>query len=188
MATDTTIDPFADPNEPAATPSLPQAQASAASVPGVIEQPVDDDASPYLIMPDGEIVDLHDADALISAYEKIDKIDSQVYAVKAQLKQALGALTEGDKKTRRVAGRTRVAVITMPSGSWNNSKLKEAWNAYPQLRDQYLRIDSVAVKAVEFNKTKSMAVVDNPPLETFIAMVAAAEQPPSGNPSVKIEK
>lgn len=146
------------------------------------------DATPHIIMPDGEAIDATDADALIAAYERIARMNDTVYAVTVQIKQALGAMTEGTAKTRRVAGKSRVAVLTMPGNTWNNSKLKEAYNAYPQLREQYLRIESVAVKAVEFNKTRNMAVVDNPPLETFLSMVASAEQPASGNPSVKVEK
>lgn len=182
QSTDAEIDAlFADSPTAPTLPSSPQATASAAS-----EEAADE--APHLTMPDGEMVDMTDADALITAYERIEKMDATVYAVKTQIKQALAAMTEGDKKTRRVAGKSRVAVVTMPSGSWNNSKLKEAYNSYPQFRDQYLRIESVAVKAVEFNKTRSMAIVDNAPLETFVGMVAAAEQPPSGNPSVKIEK
>lgn len=172
-----------------ATPSLPQAGASAASD-SASESPAADPADevPHIIMPDGEAIDSTDADALIAAYERIAKMNDTVYAVTVQIKQALGAMTEGTAKTRRVAGKSRVAVITMPSNTWNNSKLKEAYNSYPQFRDQYLRIESVAVKATEFNKTKTMTVVDNAPLETFLSMVASAENPPSGNPSVKIEK
>lgn len=158
------------------------------SLPPQAESAAGEAEVPHIIMPDGEAIDATDADALIAAYERIARMNDTVCAVTVQIKQALGAMTEGTAKTRRVAGKSRVAVLMMPGNTWNNSKLKEAWNSYPDLRDQYLRINEVAVKAVEFNKTRNMAVVDNPPLETFLSMVASAEQPASGNPQVKIEK
>ncbi len=173
---------------------LPQAGASeanafdpntAAALANAVDEALE---APHIVMPDGEAIDMADADALITAYERIARMNDTCYAVTVQIKQALAALTDSTAKTRRVAGKERVAVVTMPSATWNNSKLKEAYNAYPLLRDTYLRIESVAVKATEYNKTKSMTVVDNPPLETFLSMVASAEQPPSGNPSVKVEK
>lgn len=167
---------------PAEPLPLPQAKVSAANA--LLENL----EVPHVILPGGEIVELTDADAVIDAYDAIDKLDAQVYATKTRLKQALAEMTEGTAKTRRVAGKRRVAVVTMPDKSWDNGKLKEAYNSFPAIRDQYLRIDRVAVKAVEFNKTRNMAVVDNPPLETFLSMVASAENPPSGNPSVKVEK
>jgi len=177
MSTDAEIDAlFA---ESPTIPLSPQAQGSEATA---------DDSAPHIIMPDGEAIDATDADALIAAYERIARMNDTVYAVTVQLKQALAAMTDSTAKTRRVAGKSRVAVLTMPSPSWNNAKLKEAWNSYPGLRDDYLRIDSVAVKAREFNKAREMTVVDNAPLETFLGMVASAEQPPSGNPTVKVEK
>lgn len=183
-----------DDDTPAATtPSTPASQASAAS-------PTAAAAAPFPLTPgqhepqteielvDGEVIDATDPDAVIDAYEQIEALDRKVYAVKVQLKQALAVLSTGEAKTRRVGGKRRLVVLTMPSAGWNQSVLKEAWNAYPALRDELLRVDAIAVKAREFGKAKETSKPTDPAWEMMRNMIAGAETPPSGNPTVKIEK
>lgn len=152
------------------------------------QAPAEEDLTQSIVMPDGEVVDAEDPDALIDAYERIEAIDLKVYQAKVLLKQALAGLSTGDKKTRRVGGKRRTVVVTMPSPGWSQSLLKEAFNSYPQFRDELLRVDTIGVKARELGKARETSKPTDPAWETFRNMVVGAETPPSGNPSIKIEK
>lgn len=138
----------------------------------------------------GELVNNQDVDALIDAYERIDKHDKEVYAAKRAIKLALAALTTGDAKTRRVRGESgRHAVVSMPDDSWDQSKLKEAWNSYPKYREEFLAIAELRVKMREFKKTLSTASDDEAFLQ-FRRMLFAANKGPSpgATPAIKIEE
>lgn len=133
----------------------------------------------------GEIVDLADVDQMIDAWERLRKHDAEIYAAKATLARALAALTVGDTKARRVQGHRRKAVVEMPGASWDKPLLKEAWNAYPQFRDTYLRIETIAPQLREIKKIRSTSGPKD--FETFKKIVLAAERPATANPSIKVE-
>lgn len=174
----TTQEPATDEwGEPIAAPQALPPQADA-----------NEDLAQSIVMPDGEIVDADDPDSLIDAYERIEAIDSKVYQAKVLLKQALAKLSTGDKKTRRVGGKRRTVVVTMPSPGWSQSLLKEAYNSYPQFRDELLRVDTIGVKARELGKARETSKPTDQAWETFRNMIVGAETPPSGNPTIKIEK
>jgi len=134
----------------------------------------------------GELIDVSDVDALISCFENLKATAEQITYARGLIAQALAAKTESVTKTRRIAGKTRIAKIEMPSVKWDNAKLKEAYHAYPKFRDQYLRIAEVAPDMVQLNKLRNMT--GEPDLETFKKIVLAAERPATGNPSITIEK
>jgi hypothetical protein len=133
----------------------------------------------------GEIVDTSDPDQLIDCFERLKEADAQIFDAKRRVQFALAALTEGDAKTRRVRGRRRRAKIEMPDNGWSQSILKEAYHAYPQFRDELLRIDSVGVKAREFKKAVNETGPDD--WSTFRNMIASAEQPATATPRVTVE-
>jgi hypothetical protein len=155
--------------------------------------PLDDDPLPdtdpgFLLNPLTEaIIPPDDVDQMIDAYQEMKAFGDRLYAAQIAIRTKLAAITEGqtEAKTRRVQGRRRKAKIEMPSPGWDQSILKEAWNAYPQLRDQCLKIDTVGVKAREWKKLAETAGV--PEVETFRDMIKAAVKPPKGVPTIEIE-
>lgn len=148
---------------------------NAAELPTEIENPIDP-----------ELISTTDVDALIDAIEAWTKLDKEIYAAKTMAIRALVALTDSDARTRRIQGRRRKAVIEMPGTNWDNSKLKEAWNSYPQFRDQYLRIAEIAPQLREVNKLRETS--GPPDLECFKSIIESAERQPTRNPTVKIEQ
>jgi len=143
---------------------------------------VDDIISPL----DGEAIEPDDVDGLIDLYEQIDALDERLYTTKLQIREALAAQSEGDKKTRRVAGHRRRAKLTFPSDGWDNSILKEAWESYPQFRDEYLRINKIDPRVREVKKLIDTA--GPPDLTSFRDMVSSAQREATSPPTVKIEK
>jgi hypothetical protein len=133
----------------------------------------------------GEIISRQDIDGLIDAFERIKAVNDVCYATLIQIRVALAALTEGTAKTRRVKGRRRKAKVEMPGDSWDQSQLKEAFNSYPQYRDDVLKIDTIGVKLREYAKLINTAGDES--FTQFRDMVTRANRGPSGTPSVKVE-
>lgn len=146
------------------------------------ENPADDLICPVT----GEVVDETDADALIDCLDRIQKRAREIYAAKELVVLALACMTEGDAKTRRVEGRRRKAKITMPSDSWDQSILKEVWNAYPDHRDRFLRLGTVAVNLREWKKLQNTTAPKD--VDQIKKMLDRANRGATGNPSVRIEQ
>ena len=134
----------------------------------------------------GEIVDCQDIDGLIDMYEELDHVDKQIYGTKLRIREALAKMTEGDAKTRRVRGQRRKAKVTMPSDSWEQSVLKEAWNSYPDFSKEVMSIASLRVRLREFKKLVHTSGNDS--FNTFRDMVSSANNGPTGTPSITIEE
>lgn len=136
----------------------------------------------------GELVELHDVDQLIDCLERVEAHDRLIYSIKSQVKQAIAALADrkDDAKTVRVRGHRRRAKIEFPGTTWDNSKLKEAWHSYPNLRDQALRIEKIAPMLREVNKMRGES--GPPDFEQFKRMILGAEKPSTANPTVTIEE
>ncbi len=135
----------------------------------------------------GEIVDPSDVDQLAEAIQRcsaeLDRLHKWHWLLRSKLAEHA---PDTDTKTRRVRGRRYRVVLTFPDSSWDQSILKEAWNAYPKYRDQLLRIGRIEVKKRELKKVKNES---GPPDWTmFRDMVLRAERPPTSPPSVKIEQ
>lgn len=136
----------------------------------------------------GELLARDDIDALIDSLARVNKRMDELSMLKNQIREAAGELVaSGTGKTRRIQGHRRKAVVEMPDQSWDQSKLKEAWNSYPDLRDQVLKIGTIDVKLVEFKKLASTAAA-TPNVQTFKAMVEGAKKPATALPAVKIEE
>ena len=134
----------------------------------------------------GELVSVNDVDTLIDLLESLKRADEANYAATVQVRRALAAKAPHEKKTERVAGNRRAVKIEHPSKSWDNSKLKEAWNSYPKFRDQYLRISSIEPQLREVDKLRGTTGPAD--LESFKSMVLSAEREPTANARVSIEK
>lgn len=137
----------------------------------------------------GELVELTDVDGLIDVFERVKKAQVELVEplrfAEMTIRRALGNLTQGETRTRRVAGRRRKAVVEMPGDAYDQSVLKEAFNSYPQFRDEYLRIESIAPKLREVKKL--LGTAGPPELMQFRSMVEAANRGPIGTPTVKVE-
>jgi hypothetical protein len=155
----------------------------------IADDPLPDSDPGFLLNPLTEaIIPPDDVDQMIDAYQEMKCFGDRLYAAQIAIRTKLADITKGqtEAKTRRVQGRRRKAKIEMPSPGWDQSILKEAWNAYPQLRDQCLKIDTVGVKAREWKKLAETAGV--PEVETFRDMIKAAVKPPTGAPTITIEE
>lgn len=133
----------------------------------------------------GEIVDTKDIDGLIDSYERICNLDSSLYVAKQRIRESLAALSEGPAKTRRVQGHRRKAKVEMPADSWDQTKLKQIWEMYPDLRGQALKIDSIGVKLTEYKKLVN--TTGTPELEAFRDNVTSANKGPTVLATIKIE-
>ena len=134
----------------------------------------------------GELVSADDVDMLIDLLDSLKKADEANYAAKVQVIRALAAKSPHEKKTERVAGHRRAVKVEHPSKSWDNSKLKEAWNSYPKFREQYLRIGSIEPQLREVDKLRGTSGPAD--LESFKSIVLAAEREPTSNPRITIEQ
>lgn len=134
----------------------------------------------------GEIIDTSTTDGLITALERVNSLDAQVYAAKLAIKQAIALKAQGGTKTQRVAGETRIAKVEFPSDKWNTSALKDAWEKFPQFRGDYLRIAKVDPQLREVKKLAE--TYGTPELEEFKKVVLGANEGPSGSPTITIEK
>lgn len=132
----------------------------------------------------GEILP-RDIDSLVSAFERVSGSIDEMVLFKKQIIRALVAKTTGEGKIRRVRGDLRQVKITMPDHYYTQSILKEAWNSYPKFRNEFLRIDSVAIRKREFKKLQKTA--GQPDLENFKKMIESADVGPSGTPRVEID-
>lgn len=135
----------------------------------------------------GEIVEAGDADQLIDAWDRLKEMEAACRDFKTALATALCALTtDFETKTRRVRGQRRRAKIEMPDSSWEQSRLKEAWFAYPQYRDEFLTIATLRPKLLEVKKM--LSEVGGLEFETFKKLLLSADLGPRGLPSVTVEE
>lgn len=136
----------------------------------------------------GEIVNTTDPDALIDALETARVHEAAMTHFKRQLSFALVCLmpADSDAKTRRVRGSRRRAKITMPDDSWDNSTLKTAWNDYPHLREQYLRIGRIDVQLREYKKLVNESGPQD--FEAFKKIILSANRGPTATPTITIEE
>lgn len=135
----------------------------------------------------GEIVDPKDVDQLAEALQRcsaeLDRLHRWHWVLRKHIAEHA---PDSDTKTRRVRGRRYRLVLTYPDSCWDQSILKEAWNAYPQYRDQLLRIERIAVKKRELRKARNES--GPPDWELFRKMILDAERPSNAPPTVKIEE
>jgi len=134
----------------------------------------------------GECAAIDDADELIGLYAALDSADKKIYAAKLKIRQALSQLTEGDRKTRRVAGQTRTAKLTYPDVDWDQSILREIYESYPQHRDTYLRISSL--RPLKREVAKLQGTSGPPDLNTVRDMFTTAARESHRPPTVTVEK
>ena len=131
-----------------------------------------------------------DVDALITLHEKMKTYRDQSRDTMLEIEEILFRMTEdGDDAqlvTRRLKGKTRTMIISLASVSWEQSILLEAWNSYPKLRNDTLKINTIGVKAKEYKKMTG--TTGDKAYTQFKKMITAADRDRTGKPSFKIEK
>lgn len=134
----------------------------------------------------GEILDRKDADALIASFERADRTYKKLAEQRRQIAFALAALTSGETRTRRVRGPVRQAKVEMPEQAYSQPILKEAWNSFPVLSREYLRIGVIDVQRREVAK---LAGTSGPPdFEQFKRMLKSAECHSDAAPRITVEE
>ncbi len=121
-----------------------------------------------------ELVDLNDIDSVIQGCVDIKEIIADAKDFDAMLRERAVEFTTGDKQTRRIRGKKLQAKIVMGTVRPVNAILKEAWQAYPQFRDGFLKISSISMQKRETKKLVDL-VTDDKAFESFASMVLAAE-------------
>jgi len=135
----------------------------------------------------GNTVSADDVDGMWEMYSQLSAIDKQIYAVLCKIRRAVGALTEGTAKTRRVKGKQYTVKVEMPDEKWNSAALKQAWHMFPQYRDKYLRIAKVDPQLREVRKLANMVSTEED-WNSFRDMITGAKEEASGDPRITIEE
>lgn len=144
------------------------------------------DNLPRLDPTTGEAIDPLNADQLVDGLERIKERMKRLGAVKAQFEEAIALLAKCDARTERVAGERRQVKLEWPGKQFNRPGLKALWYAAPTFREQYLRIESVGVQLVEYDKLLRTSGTEE--LEKFKSSIIQLEQPNVGKPTITIER
>lgn len=136
----------------------------------------------------GEIYDDAPVDRLVELYLYAKNMRQQFSDFEDSLRRKMGSMAEGNAKTRRLAGETRLVKIEMPSDRWSNSILKPLWldERFDLFRDDYLRIDTIAPQLTEVKKL--MSTTCQGLLATFRDEIARARLPATAAPVITVEK
>lgn len=141
----------------------------------------------------GELASTDHPDDLADMVERLrNHLKDDVVPILYQAEIALANMADrgesGTTRTCRVQGKRRKVKIVFPPTHWDQSQLKEAFNSFPKIRDNYLKVTELRPIIKEVSKLLGTTVRDNPPLETFRKMVAHAACEPRGKPYVTIEE
>ncbi len=169
------------------------AETNAAGLAGLMNGQPDDDriTNPddrILIDPvDGRLIEADDADALIESLETADAANATLQSWRGNLKRRLANMRpETDTKTQRVRGKTRTVKIVNQSDYISSPILESAWNAYPQFREEFLKVAGYKIKVREFKK--ALTTAGEPDFNTFCKVVASAVTKNEGVPKITIEE
>lgn len=134
----------------------------------------------------GELLE-DDTDLLWEQYEESAEMIRRLYDFKARLAVRLAAKTTGEAKTRFINRHDQPRIkVEFPSDSFRQDIVREAWNAYPQFREPYLRIATLAVNLVEYKKLINEA--GTPDFMMFRKILMDANQGPKGLPRISLEQ
>jgi hypothetical protein len=157
------------------------ADSSEVAVEGQLETPGE-----FIDPTTGLVVNPSDVDSMVEMYGRVESECRKFYDLKRKIAQAMFERTTGNAKTRRLEGEKHRIRLEKPDDYWDQSILKEIWNSYPKHRDQFLRIDSIAVKLVPYKQLLNTAGPED--LEQVKKMLNRANRGPMGTPRIKIER
>jgi hypothetical protein len=126
-------------------------------------------------------------DQLIDAYQFHANEERMAREFKHKIAALLAAKAprDPDCRTARVRGEQFRAKIEFPADAWGQSKLKEAYNAYPQYRDEFLVIERLKVKLREYDK--AIRETGPEPFQQFVQMLKSANRGPQGPAKITVE-
>lgn len=133
----------------------------------------------------GEVISRKDADALAEAYARLDVIHREMGEALKSIRLAFADLSYGDAKTRRVRGERHRVKLEMPQPNWNQKKLREAWEKWPSLAPEFIRIERFAPKLREVKKIQEEA--GGTDFTAFRKLLLEAEEPSSAPPRISLE-
>lgn len=145
----------------------------------VIIEPIDH----YIIDP--ESIDSIAA-GILDAKEKIEKLSDFL----SRLKYAASQLATSDERTQYLIGKKYKIKYVTPAPYPNNSMLKEAWNSddvSPEIRDEYLRVDKVAVNKRAFKKAVKANIQDDGLRMLINKITTALETGSEASPQLSVE-
>lgn len=136
----------------------------------------------------GELIQPTDVDGLIALYGKLKERSDAIKVMQYQIREALAAMTTGETKTRRVEGAAHAGKLEWPSDEWDDAELLRLYREWPELRDRWLTIKKVGVKAVEFKKALAMNSTE-PGVNEFRDAIAACKLKPKATaPTLTVER
>jgi len=130
----------------------------------------------------GEV--LETPDDLIDAFENLTEEKRQVEAELRVIKDALYSLCKGEAVTQHVRGERRKCRVIKPKRCWDQRILRDAWDEFPEERNELLRIRALSVQV----RPLGVAMRTSGP-ESWTAFrnaVVDAEAPSDRSPAVKI--
>jgi hypothetical protein len=127
-------------------------------------------------------------DELLDLYQHYSEAETAARNSRIKVAAALAARSpqQAGCRTTRVRGDRRRAKIEWPDDSWDQSRLREAWNAYPTFRDEFLTIATLRVRLREYGKALRESGPES--FETFKGMLTAANRGPQGILRIVIEE
>lgn len=147
------------------------------------------------------MVDLNDTtplgiDRIVECLTDIDSIMKRLGDMKTALRDTIRRLVpkNAKSKTNYIRGENCEVQIVLPSRSFNNSVLKKLWVEYSgdeamlKLRDEFLRVDSVAVNMVPFKKLEDIEKAPKPLLDLRDAIKRCEDPFNYKDPTVKVTK
>jgi hypothetical protein len=126
-------------------------------------------------------------DDLVCAYQSHAAAEQSARIAKLQIAAQLASLAPmvDSCRTVRLRGEHRRIKLEYPEDSWDQPRLKEAWNAYPRFRDEFLSISSLRVRLREYRKAQHETGPAD--FQMFVGMLADANRGPQGLPRITIE-
>lgn len=133
----------------------------------------------------GEVIDRKNVDQLAEAYGRIDAAYREMGDSLKSIRMAFAELSYGDARTRRVRGERHRVRLEMPANTWNQKKLREAWDDFPAIAQEFIRIERLAPKLREVKKIQE----ESGPRDflAFRKLLLEAEEPSNAPPRVTLE-
>lgn len=133
----------------------------------------------------GEVIDPRNVDQMVEAYARLDALHREVGEALRSIRSALGELSNGDARTRRVRGDHHRVRLEMPDPTWDQKKLRQAWDEFPKLAQEFIRIAQFAPKLREVKKAENES--GSPEFTSFRDLLMSAKEPSTAPPRVYLE-
>ncbi len=131
----------------------------------------------------GEILPLTTNDQLVNTLDRLNQLAAMVAEARKYVQIAIVDRAHG---ASRLEGDTRCARLTKQPRKWNQSRLKDLWHRFPELRERFLRIATLAPNLNEVKKLENTSCDGD--LSRFRMLLAVSEEEQTLPPTVTIER